>query len=70
VQSSELLPLVVRKKTDVSEKRSLPPVSAGFLLGVYFGAEYGGYMFLRNAGLFPNYAELDARGMHTFWLPP
>jgi hypothetical protein len=30
---------------------SLPQASAGFLLGLLFKAEDGGYMFVRNVGL-------------------
>jgi hypothetical protein len=39
---------------------SLPPDSAGFLLGLLFNHEVGGEMFLRNVWLSPNYMALQS----------
>jgi hypothetical protein len=62
--------LVVRGQPDVSEEHvasssgskprfSLPPASAGFLLGLLFGHDDGGGMFLQNDGLSPDYMALQ-----------
>jgi hypothetical protein len=44
---------VVRFKRK-KRKPSLPPASAGFLLGLIFDAEDGSDIFLRNIGISPN----------------
>jgi hypothetical protein len=45
-------------------KVSLPPDTAGVLLGLNFDPEDGGYMILRKVGVFPNYTALQTRGQY------
>jgi hypothetical protein len=39
--------------------KDMPPVSGGFLLGLLFGPEDGGIIFVWNVGLSPNYMALN-----------
>jgi hypothetical protein len=50
-----------QKQEARSAELSLPPVSAGFLLGLLFDLEDGGKMFMRNVGFSPNYGAMQPR---------
>jgi hypothetical protein len=43
------------------EGGSMQPASAGFLLSLLFDPEDGGYMFLQNVVLYPNYTALQPK---------
>jgi hypothetical protein len=43
----------------------LQPVSDGSLLGIFFGPQDGGDMFLQYIGLSPNYTALQPRKLYT-----
>jgi hypothetical protein len=44
---------------------NLPQVSAALMFGVFFDPEDGGYMFLRNVRLVPNYTPRYNLEDHT-----
>jgi hypothetical protein len=54
--------------TPCSSELSLPPASAVLLLGLFFGPEDGGDMFIRNVGLSPIYTASQPRRPYTSYV--
>jgi hypothetical protein len=54
-----------KKPTEADRKLSLLPVSADFLLGLFFSPQDGGDIILRNARLSLNYTALQPRRLYS-----
>jgi hypothetical protein len=62
--------LHLRGRRKQKNRLCLPPYSADFMLGLLLGPEDRGNIFLRNAGLCPNYTALQFRRSHSSQFVP